>query len=486
MSNYRFIHLRTIIRFNGIVVLLIALLMLGPGLYAFFAHEEGVSAFAFSILISLLLGLLLYFIGKKKNKEINKRDGFLTIIITWFVVSLVGSLPFFLSGSTNSFGDAVFESIAGFATNGLSLLDFSKIPYSVVLWRGIIEWVGGIGIIIFIISFIPFFKTSQARVFFFDKNDETLGKITTSVSGTARRLIGIYFGFTIVLFTSLYFQGLAAHEAILYTFSTISTSGFSPKHGELSSLSSEILITIGAFMFIAGSNLYLIYHVLKLRIKKIVRNDELKWYVLGIVLPLVILITQLFVKNGFQGWNIIGETAFNVISVITTTGFYIEQNIPMTNSFWWIMFFLLMFLGSAAASSGGGINVFRQIILFRSTRRYFLSIIHPKAVYKVKFNKIEIDENVLSRVQVFLLIFLLIYIIGLLMLTLSGFSFEDSMAMSVAFLSNTGNAVRLLIHDLNVAELQWYDKFIFAVMMIMGRLQIIPILVVLSPIFWKK
>lgn len=486
MSKYRFIHLRTIFRFNGIVVLLITALMLAPGIYSFITEKEIVFAFVFSILISLLFGLFLFFLGKKKTADINKRDGFLTIITTWFVVSLVGSLPFFFSGATSSFGDAVFESMAGFATNGLSLLDFSKTPYSIVLWRGIIEWIGGIGIIIFIISFIPFFKTGQAKVFFFDKSDETLGNIKASISGTARRLMGIYFGLTVLLFVILYSLGLTPHDAILYAFSTISSSGFTPLHGEVSKLSNEILITLGFFMFVAGSNLYLIYHVLKLRLRKFIRNDEFKWYVIVILLPLLILLLQNFATNGFQNWDIIGETAFNVVSIITTTGLYIAQDIPMTNSFWWIMIFLLMFIGSATASSGGGINVFRQIILFRSTRRYFLSILHPKAMYRVRFNKTEIDENIINRVQVFLLIFLLIYIAGLLLLALSGFSLEDSLAMSVAFLSNTGNAVRLLIHDLNLAEIQWYDKFIFAVMMLLGRLQIIPILVVLSPIFWRK
>ncbi|PKP04560.1 MAG: hypothetical protein CVU11_04045, partial [Bacteroidetes bacterium HGW-Bacteroidetes-6] len=448
--------------------------------------ESVYMSFAYSSALAFGFGLVLYIAGDRNKSEINKRDGFLTIFITWGSVALVGSLPFFLSGSANSYGDALFESIAGFSTNGLSLLDFNHTPASIVLWRGIIEWVGGIGIIIFIISFIPFFRSGQARVFFFDRNDETLGKITSSISGTARRLMLIYTGFTIVLLIILLALGLNLHDALLYTFSTMSTSGFSPLNGEVSHLSDAVLITISVFMFVAGSNLYLSYHLLKLRMKKIISNDEFRWYVLSIFIPLIFLMGQYFATEGFSGWHDTFPTTFNIVSIITTTGFYIGQNIPVYNHFWWIMLFLLMFLGSAAASSGGGINVFRQVVLFRSMRKYFLSIFHPNIVYKVRFNQIEIGNNTISRVMGFLLIYILVFVVGLLLLTLSGFGFEDSMAMSVAFLSNTGNAVRLLIVDFNMHNIEWYDKLIFAIMMLFGRLQIIPILIIVSPAFWKK
>lgn len=487
MIEYRFIHLRTVLRFTGIVTLILAFLMLLPTIYAFLEGEKVMAAFVFSVLSTAALGFTLYLAGDKNNEGMNKRDGFITIVFTWVMISVCGSLPFILSGATENFGDAVFESIAGFATNGLSLLNFEQIPYSVLLWRGIIEWVGGIGIIIFIMSFIPFFKTGQAQVFFFDRSDETIGKIKASVTGTARRLISLYAGFTLMLFVLLFAQGMQIKEAILYTFSTMSSSGFSTANGDVSNFSGGILSTIGVFMFVAGSNLYLIYYAIKLHFRKIIRNDEFKWYVLSILLPLFILIVQFSVSNGFI-WEkgLAGDTLFNIISIITTTGFYIAQDIPFVNEFWWLVFFLLMFLGSAAASSGGGINVFRQAVLLRSTRRYFLSILHPQAIHRVRFNKVEIEENNISRVMGFFLIFLLVYVIGVLLLTLGGFGFQDSLAMSIAFLSNTGNAVRLLINDLNVVDLHWYNKFIFAMMMLFGRLHIIPLLVVLSPIFWKK
>ena len=487
MSQYRFIHLRTILRFTGIVTLILAGLMLIPTIYAFLEDERNEAAFAFSAISAFALGITLFLAGEKNNDGMNKRDGFITIVFTWITISICGGLPFVLSGATDNFGDAVFESIAGFATNGLSILNFERIPYSVLLWRGIIEWVGGIGIIIFIMSFIPFFKTPQAKIFFFDRSDETIGNIKTTVSGTARRLISIYTGFTLLLFIILFTQGMQIKEALLYTLSTMSTSGFSPLNGNVSALSSGALSTIAVFMFLAGSNLYLIYFAIKLHFNKILKNDEFKWYFLSILVPLIALFTQYSFTQGVVGnGKLAGETLFNIISIITTTGFYIAQDIPFLSSFWWLVFFLLMFLGSAAASSGGGINVVRQAILLRSARRYFLSILHPKAIYKVRFNKVDLDENNVSRVMGFLLIFLLVYVLGILMLTIGGHGFQDSLAMSVAFLSNTGNAVRLLINDLNMADIHWYDKFTFALMMLFGRLHIIPLLLVLSPIFWKK
>lgn len=487
MSQYRFIHLRTILRFTGIVTLIITVLMLIPTLYAFNENERNEAAFAFSFLSSFALGMTLFLAGEKNKAEMNKRDGFVTIVFTWLIISICGSFPFVLSGATQNFGDAIFESIAGFTTNGLSLLNFEHIPYSVLLWRGIIEWVGGIGIIIFTMSFIPFFKTGQAQVFFFDRSDETIGKIKTTVTGTARRLIYIYSGFSLILFIILFLQGMELKEAVLYTFSTMSTSGFSPLNGNVSELSSWTLSTIAVFMFLAGSNLYLIYFAIKLHFKKILKNDEFKWYILSILIPLFLLFTHYSFTQGTIGnEKLAGETLFNIISIITTTGFYIEQDIPFSSSFWWLVFFLLMFLGSAAASSGGGINVFRQAVLLRSARRYFLSILHPKAIHKVRFNKVELDENNVSRVMGFILIFLLVYVLGILMLTLGGYGFQDSLAMSIAFLSNTGNAVRLLINDLNVADIQWFDKLTFTLMMLFGRLHIIPLVLILSPIFWKK
>lgn len=487
MAQYRFIHLRTVLRFTGIVTLILAFLMLIPAIYAFLEGEKVMSAFIFSALSSAAIGLTLYLAGNKNIEGLNKRDGFVTIILIWIIVTVCGSLPFVMSGSTANFGDAVFESIAGFSTNGLSLLNFSSTPYSILLWRGIIEWVGGIGIIIFIMSFIPYFKTGQAQVFFYDRSDETIGNMKTTVIGTARRLISIYAGFTIVLFLTLLIQKMQLKEALLYTFSTMSGSGFSPQNGNVSHLSPAILTTIAVFMFVAGSNLYLLYYALRLHFKKIVRNDEFKWYLLSIVIPLILLLVEYGFINGFFGEAyFVGETLFNIISIITTTGFYVAQEIPFQRDFWWLIFFLLMFLGSASASSGGGINVFRQAVLLRSARRYFLSILHPKAIYRVRFNKVDLEENNVGRVMGFLLIFLLVYVLGVLMLTLSGYGFQDSLAMSISFLSNTGNAVRLLISDLNMADIHWYDKFIFVALMLFGRLHIIPLILVMSPIFWKK
>lgn len=487
MENYRFIHYRTILRFTGIVNVILTSLMGIPILWAFWNNDSALHPLIFSAIFSLAIGITLFFAGNGETRELNKRDGYISVIFIWLTSTITSSFPFYFCGATATFGDAVFETIAGFATNGFSLLNFYDISYSVLLWRSILDWVGGIGIIILVISFVPFFKSGQDKVFLYDKSDETIGNIKASTSAVSRRIVLIYLFLTLFLIAALLLQGLGFEDSILLALSTISSSGFTMHNGDVSFMSSGILLTIGLFMIIAGSNFYLIYHAIKLNFRKILRNGELRWYISSMIIPLCVLTIYYVVHFGTENIvNVISYTAFNVVSIISTTGFYILPESYYVNEFWWLIFFFLMFLGSASASSGGGINVFRQAVLLKSTKVYFQKIIHPSAVNKISFNNVSIEEKTVGNVMSFFLIFVLTYIVGFLILTLIGYGFTDSLALAISFLSNTGNAVRLLVADSCLADIGLYEKVAFSAMMVIGRLQIVPLLVVLSPSFWRK
>lgn len=439
-------------------------------------------------MLTLMIGSLLLFIKRDPNDSLSKRDGFLIIALAWVVVPLFGSLPFLFTDAIHNPLDAVFESISGFATNGLSVVDAdTSLGFGLIFWRSIIQWIGGIGIIVFIISFIPFFRTGQAQVFLYDMQDSSFDKLHPTVSGTARRLISIYTATSLIMFALLILIAkMDWFNAACYTFSTISTGGFSLDQGNISALSHSSIWIIALFMFVAGTNLYFVYYILKINIRKVLDNEEFKWYAMIILLPVFLIVSETFYRINSFNFSILGDIVFNVISVISTTGFYIGDAEFVASSFWWITIFCLMFLGSTAASSSGGINVYRQIVLWRASVNYFKSVLHPNGIFPTKLNGKVVPDPMQLRIMGFFILFLLVFVIGAFIISLNGLGFQESLSLSVCALSNNGNAIHLLSSAFDANAMHWGNKLVVMMLMIIGRLEIIPFMMILSRTFWRR
>lgn len=256
--------------------------------------------------------------------------------------------------------------------------------------------------------------------------------------------------------------------------------------GSMTHLSQLSIWIITVFMFVAGTNLYFEYYILKANVRKVLDNEEFKWYALIIILPIILIVSETFYRTESFDTYIIGDIAFNVLSVISTTGFYIGDTEFIYSSFWWIAIFSLMFLGSTAASSSGGLNVYRQVVLWRASVNYFKSVLHPNGVFPTKLNGRVVPDAMQLRIMGFFILFLLVFVIGSILISLNGSGFEDSLALSICALSNSGNAIHLLSPDFDATSLHWGNKLVVMILMIIGRLEIIPFMMILSRTFWRR
>lgn len=440
-------------------------------------------------------GVVLFFISfcrislkyLPENDFFSIKDGFLTILLVWGSAIILGAIPFFVGIKGFYFIDAIFESTASWSTNGITLYDSEHLSFSLLLWRALLQWMGGFGIILLIISFYPSLVPRASSIFFFDKNSPNTYQINPSTQGTAVRLLIIYTGLTLTLFLLLFLQKIPAQEAILLTLSTISTAGLNSQQGDVSSYTFLIQFTLLFFMIISSSNIYLWYYVLKMRWKLFFQNDEIKWYFSLAGLSIISLISyKFFMQNDTLNLQNIFTVIFNLFSVITTTGFYISDSYLPHDLFIWFVFVVLMGIGSTSASSAGGISLYRFIILFRTVRSYVTSVFHPSSVLKVSFNNKVLPTQTIFQVLAFTSIYLILVCMSVILLTLSDIQLQDAFTLSLGFISNTGNILKTMVISFDFSSITYYQKILFSLLMFAGKMQIIPLLIVVSPVFWKK
>lgn len=444
-------------------------------------------AFVYTMAITGILGSLTLLI-KPKNKNLYARDGFAAAAIGWILISFFGALPFVFSGAIPSMVDAFFEASSGFTTTGASILKNVEIlPKGILFWRSFTHWVGGMGVLVLTMALLPSIGSGSFQLMKAESPGPSPGKLVPKLRQTAKILYGIYILITIVQISLLVIAGMSLYDAAVHTFGTVGTGGFGIKNlsvGYYNNAAVDIIIMV--FMLICGANFSLYYLALKGKsFKAIFKDEEFRLY--GVIVVVSILIITFNINGTYfkSFWESLRHAAFQVSSIITTTG-YSTTDFNLWPSLSKLILFFLMFIGGCAGSTAGAMKNVRILLLFRMMKRDLMRIIHPRAVYTVKFNGKSVDERTLSEVAVFFYMFIVLYVVEVLVVSLDGFDIVTTLSAVSATLGNIGPGLGLVGPLGNYADMSHVSKFILSMGMIMGRLEIYPILLLLIPNFWRR
>lgn len=450
------------------------------------AFSEDIPAFLLPALISLLAGLLLMFLTRKLDPEstLRREDAYLTVTLSWLVISLIGSLPYVLSGAIPSFVNAFFESVSGFSTTGASILtDIEILPRSIVFWRSLTYWIGGIGIIVLVILVMPSLKIGGYHLFILESSLQE--KIHPKARSVGERLLMIYVLLTLSEVLMLRLGRMSWYDSLCHAFGTVATGGFSPKNDSIAGYSPYIQYVVMIFMVLAGTNFVIHYHALTGKFSKIRHNDEFRAY-LGVVLSIGLVIsTLLFLKTTRSMEGSFRDGFFQVISIITCTGFATTDYLQWPTYAWMIIFFA-MFLGGSTGSTAGGIKIARHVIVFRNIKRIFRQLRAPNAVFHVHLNHQPVSDEKNTSILTFVIVYLLVFDLGTIAMVIIGLDLQTASGSVATCMAGIGPGIGTVGPVSNFDHLPAVAKLILAFLMIVGRLEIYTVLILFSKSFWRK
>lgn len=461
-----------------------ALFLLLPCIVALIYREQA----GWSYLAVMAGCFLLGFIGKRKKPASSvffAREGFVTVSLSWIVLSLTGALPFWLSREIPKYTDALFETISGLTTTGSSILsDVEVLSHCNLFWRSFTHWIGGMGVLVLILAVLPLAGGYNMHLMRAESPGPSVGKLVPRVKHTARILYGIYIAMTLLLIVLLLFTGMNLFDATALAFGTAGTGGFGTLNSSIASYSVAAQVVITVFMILFGINFNVYYLFLIRKPKDALKHEEMRYYLL-IILAAIVLIS----------WNVRGmfgslaeavqQTAFQVASIITTTG-YATADFGMWPVFSQTILVLLMFIGACAGSTGGGIKVSRIAILMKLVKNEISHLIHPKRVTQVRFENRVISPEIWRSVQVFLISYLAIFAGSVLAISLCNLDFTTNFTAVAATLNNIGPGLGLVGPTGNFAVFSDPAKWVLMFDMLAGRLEIFPMLVLLAAPVWKR
>lgn len=455
-------------------------------LVALIYKGNDVRAFLYTIVLLLIIGGLALLI-KPRSKAVYAREGFAIVAIGWLLVSFFGALPFYFSGAIPSLVDAFFEASSGFTTTGASILqEIESLPEGILFWRSFTHWIGGMGVLILAMAILPSAGAGTMQIMKAESPGPAPGKLVPKVKETAKILYGIYLAITIIEIMFLKVAGLSLFDACIHTFGTVGTGGFSNKNssvGTYNNVLAEVIITV--FTFICGANFALYYQALKGSFKDIFKDEEFKLYT-GIVITSIILITANIYGSVFKSlWESLRHSSFQVVTIITTTG-YSSTDFNVWPPFSKMILLILMFIGGCAGSTTGSIKNIRVLLLFKSAKRDLLKIIHPRAVHSVRFAGKTVNEQTLSEVLGFFFLYLLIFCVAVLIVSLEGKDLVTTISSVAATLGNVGPGFEIVGPMGNYSSFTVLSKTVLSLCMIIGRLEIYPILLLVFPKFWTE
>ena len=473
----------------GTLLLLNGLLMLSCVPFAIFYDDQNhINTFLLCSLITTSFGFLLRFLTKdEKNAEIKKRDGYLIVVGGWLCMTFFGTLPYLLSDSIPSFTDAFFETMSGFTTTGSTILDkIETLPKSILFWRSMTQWIGGMGIIVLTIAILPLLGIGGMELFVAEAPGPTKDKIHPRIKETAKRLWIIYFSLTALETVILMLLGLSFFDAINHSLTTTSTGGFSTKQESIAAFQNPFVeAVIVIFMFLAGTNFTMIYFGLKMKFRKIINNDEFKWYLSAVLILIVLLSSYKTLTSSSDFMHSFREISFQVVSIITTTG-YATADYTLWGSFLTFIFFLFLFSGASAGSTSGGIKIVRIILLIKNGLLEFKRRLHPKAVIPVMLNKQVISSTITYNLLAFIFLYLFVFTLGSIFLSLLGVDMLTSISAVASAVGNVGPGIADVGPSFSFSQLPSSAKWILSLLMLMGRLELFTVCVLFTPYFWKR
>ena len=448
-------------------------------------------AYFWPLLISSVIAtgtglILLFAFGRNVKKVIGKREGYLIVTFSWIIISLFGALPFILGNAIPSYTDAFFETMSGYTTTGASILvDIEAMPKGLLFWRSMTHWIGGMGIIVLSLAILPFLGIGGMQLFIAEVPGPTPDKLHPRITSTAKRLWLIYVLLTGAETLLLMLGGMDLFDGLCHAFGTMATGGFSTKNTSIAGYSPYIQYVITIFMVLAGTNFTLHYLAMHGKIKEVIRNEEFKWYLSIIAIATLTCIIVLAILKNNTLESIIRNSLFTVVSIITTTGFVTEDYLLWPVSLWFVVL-LLMFVGGSAGSTGGGIKVVRHLLLLKNSKLEMKRLMHPQAILPVRMDGKPVSSFIIYNVLAFFLIYVMIFIMGSLVMSLMGLDFETSIGSVVSTLGNIGPGFGNVGPVNNFANIPWLGKWVLSFLMLLGRLELFTVLILFSPSFWKK
>ena len=448
-------------------------------------YGEWQSLVAFGIAAVICLGIGLLCVWKKPEKTgIFAREGFVIVSLSWILLSIFGAIPFMLSGATTNFFDALFETASGFTTTGSSIFrEVESLPHAILMWRSFTHWVGGMGVLVFIMVFLPLGGGQNMHIMRAESTGADVSKLVPRVKHTAVILYSIYLGLTVLLFIALLVSEMPLFEAINTAFATAGTGGFGIKNDSFASFSAvqQIVVTVGMLLFSVNFNSY--YLILKLKFKDAF-NTEVRTFFLIVAAVIAIITLDIYQSYG-SVWDALRHAAFTVASLISTTGFGTE-NFDLWPSLSKTLLVLVMFIGGCAGSTAGGMKVSRWLIAIKGFIREIFTLIHPRQVKKITLDSRPVDKEVIKSVSSYIVCFVMVFVGSLLVISLDGRDVVTNFTAVAATINNIGPGLEGVGPTANFADFSNLSKLMLTFNMIAGRLEIFPLLILLSPNTWKK
>ena len=475
-----------ILHILGALLICLALALLTPIPFAIAEGGQTIGAFVISSTICLILGGICLKVFKGK-KELSVREGFAIVTFGWLLFAIFGALPYLLSGAISSPVDAVFETMSGFTTTGSTIItDIESLPHSILFWRALTHWLGGMGIIVLSLAILPMLGVGGMQLFQAEVPGPTADRLKPRIQDTAKLLWGVYVILTAIETMLLMAGGMSFFDAICHAFATLATGGFSTRNASVAAYDSayiDWIITL--FMFLAGVNFSLHYYAFKGKLGEYFRNEEFKFYLLITVGATTIM---MWMNQGHNYTSILDNlrySAFQTTSILTTTGFATAdfELWPILSQY---MLVLLMFIGGCAGSTGGGIKVARILLLLKHGMVQLYHLIHPRTIRLIKIGGVPVEADVMQSILGFFALFMGIFVTASFLMAACGMDLVSGAAAVIATLSNIGPGLGSVGPVDNFAHVPFFGKIVLTTCMLLGRLELFTVLVLFLPSFWRK
>lgn len=478
---------KIVLKILGTVLFWESILMLPSLVISIMDKSIETNAFIATILLCGITGLMLKNLKSSEN-EMRKREGYASVALSWVIMSLAGALPFYLSGAIPSYVDALFETVSGFTTTGSSILnDIEGMPRGLLFWRSFTHWIGGMGVLVFTMALAPLLGGRSVFLARAESPGPTFGKLVPKLSETSKLLYIIYGGMTAILIVLLYLAGMPIFDSFIHAFGTAGTGGFSNKALSIGYYNNpwiEWIISIGMFLFGVNFTLYYIL-LLKKDVKPFLKNEEFRLYFMYVVIAIFLVFLNTLNVYNMDVAETLRHSAFTVSSLVSTTG-YATVDFNLWPMFSKVILLTMMLFGACAGSTGGGIKSIRVLVLFKALFHEIKHIIHPNSVQTIKVDGKSINDDTIKSILIFFFAYIAIIIFSVLVVSMDNFDFSTSFTAVLATISNIGPGLEVVGPMGNFYQFSSLSKIVLSACMILGRLEVIPVLVILAPSIWKK